>query len=89
MLSTNHRHKLIDSIVIAMGKPKGSASAPPMSKDEGSAEEEDAETPEQEGGEDIQFAKDAARALGMEEMDDEKARAFAEAVKGICGDYQK
>lgn len=87
-----HRKKLIDGIVIAMGKPSSSdthrmpdgSSMKNSDMEEGSPNEEAAETPEDENTEDLQFAKDAARALGQEDMTDEDAKAFAEAVKSIC-----
>lgn len=80
MINPDKRRKLIDGLVIAMGPAKGAAKKKPEA-----SESEDAEMPEEEGGDDIQFAKDAARALGVKDMDDAQAEAFAEAIKGLVG----
>lgn len=85
MLSNHHRHKLIDGLVIAMGKP--TSKMPPTDSaepDEGSPDEES-----QDESEGIKCAKDAARALGMDNLDDDKAAAFAEAIRTIVDGYGK
>lgn len=99
MVNPRHRHKLIEGLVIAMGKPSKSSSKPPAmmsSKDDdgdmGGGDEPDEGSPAEESqdeDEGVKCAKDAARALGMGDIDDEKARAFAEAIRTIAGGYSK
>jgi hypothetical protein len=79
MINTNHRKKLIDGLVIAMGKPK---MGKPM--DEGTPEEESAESPADESDESKGFAEDAMRAI-----DEKDPMAFAEAIKSICEGMSK
>lgn len=114
MISGRHRHKLIDGLVIAMGKPSGGgkpfgkpeedepeAEKPPVDEEETETETEappvgastDGDEPDAEAGEEdseaIQCAKDAARAAGLPEMNDVKARSFVEAIRTIAGGYSK
>lgn len=113
MLSTKHRHKLIEGLVGAMGrsdeerpKPKlviaigGPPKDDPMPADdkgdegddtgkleEGSPEEEKAEPVDEKRTEEMKCARDAARALGIGDLDDDQAKSFAEAIKTIVGGY--
>lgn len=89
MINGRHRHKLIEGLVLAMGKPDSGGSSSKGSPPEGSDEEEKSESPKEEDDEGIQCAKDAARALGMDDLDDDKARAFAEAIRTIASGYDK
>lgn len=93
MISGRHRHKLIDGLVIAMGKPDYGRKAEPSDAegdvdpdkeepDEGSPSEERKDDEEQ-----LSCARDAARALGVEDLDDDQARGFAEAIRKIAGGY--
>lgn len=88
MLNERHRRKLIDGIVVAMSAPK--SMKPKYGGDEESSadkgdEEEEESMPLEKGGDDVQYARDAARALGIEDISDEKARALCEALKGLLG----
>lgn len=98
LLNDKHRHKLIDGLVIAMGKPVGkpspsggSAQAEDVggSVDEGSPEEETAESPDEETSEGMKCARDLSSALGIDDIDDTKARAIVEAIKTIAGGYKQ
>lgn len=88
MLNPKHRNKLIDGIVVAMSAPKGMRPKYGVSKDgeekDDTAEEREEDMPEPEMGEDVEYARDAARALGMDDIDDKQAKAFAAAIKSIC-----
>jgi len=94
MISGRRRHKLIDGLVIAMGKPGYGKDEP---KEEGGVEGGEADegepgegTPAEEKGdeeESLSCARDAARALGVSDLDDGQARSFAEAIRKIVGGY--
>jgi len=97
MISGRHRHKLIDGLVIAMGKPDSGRAAPRAMEGEGGEGDGDRDEMElDEGGpseerkddeESLSCARDAARALGMSDLDDDQARAFAEAIRKLAGGY--
>jgi len=91
MISGRHRHKLIDGLVIAMGKPDSGRDKPMASGDGDSDESEpDEGTPREEKQDDaetLSCARDAARAIGVDDLDDDQARSFAEAIKKIAGGY--
>jgi hypothetical protein len=82
-------------VVIAIGGPPRGESDDMKANDdapgaEDSPEEEAGETEGEETDEEsMKCARDAARALGMDDLDDDKARAFAEAIKSIVGGYSK
>lgn len=83
MLSERHRHKLVDGLVMIMGKPDSKMPPPSDSK------ETETQAPAEDDSEGLQCAKDAARALGITDMDDKKADAFATAIREIAGGYSK
>lgn len=90
MLTDRHKRKLIDGLVMVMGKPSSSKMPPPTtSDDKEEADEPQAERDTESSDEGIQCAKDAARALGMPALDDDKAEAFATAIREIAGGYKK
>lgn len=94
MISGRHRHKLIDGLVIAMGKPDYGRKADSAGDAEGDMdpdkEEPDEGSPREEKKDDeeqLSCARDAARALGVDDLDDDQARGFAEAIRKIAGGY--
>jgi len=90
MLNEKHRHKLIEGLVVAMGKPK-SVPAPSKSSegsDYDAGPEPDEGSPKEEATDDqeaMSCARDAARAIGIDDLDDDKAHAFVEAIRKIAG----
>lgn len=87
MLNTKHRHKLIEGLVIAMGKPKA-GSVDKEGEGGGYGEDEpDEGSPREEAYDDkeaMDCARDAGRALGVD-LDDDQARSFVEAIRKIAG----
>ena len=93
MITGRNRHKLIQGLVVAMGKPEDGESKPSKSgyssdSDGPDAEEPDEGSPAEESKDDqeaMSCARDAAHALGREDMDDAKAKSFVEAIRAIAG----
>lgn len=103
MLTDKHRHKLIEGLVGAMGGAARPTKAPVVvaiehggsssddaggAGDEGSPAEEGAESPDEETSEGMKCARDLGNALGIDDIDDTKARAIVEAIKTIAGGYE-
>lgn len=88
MLNPKHRHKLIEGLVVAMGKPRSEAAPSKSDSDYDTGPEPDEGSPREEAADDTEAmacARDAARAIGIDDLDDDKARAFVEAIRKIAG----
>jgi hypothetical protein len=88
MISSKHRNKLIDGIVVAMSAPKGmrpkyGADAEDKKETPDEPEGDEGDSPAEESEEGTQYASDAFRA-----MDDKDPAAFREAIWGLMRSYE-